>query len=48
MDNADFCVFLFFKFKQASDTPHPRLVVTASSVHDPATPGGDVGSKYVC
>mmetsp|Transcript_5437 Transcript_5437/g.8203 ORF Transcript_5437/g.8203 Transcript_5437/m.8203 type:complete len:310 (+) Transcript_5437:31-960(+) len=28
-----------------SRVENPRLVVTASSVHDPDTPGGDVGSK---
>ncbi|KAG5176667.1 hypothetical protein JKP88DRAFT_334930 [Tribonema minus] len=30
---------------EASGAAEPRLIVTASSVHDPATPGGDVGSK---
>lgn len=28
---------------EKSSLPHPRLVVTASSVHDPDTPGGNVG-----
>lgn len=30
---------------EAGATGEPRLIVTASSVHDPDTPGGNVGSK---
>lgn len=29
---------------EAGKVRQPRIVVTASSVHDPDTPGGDVGS----
>lgn len=30
---------------EAGASGQPRLIVTASSVHDPDTPGGDVGGK---
>eukprot|EP00904_Undaria_pinnatifida_P002452 jgi/Undpi1/12207/HiC_scaffold_5.g01883.m1 len=36
---------LLIKPLEAGATGQPRLVVTASSVHDPDTPGGNVGSK---
>ncbi|CAM9467606.1 unnamed protein product, partial [Phaeothamnion confervicola] len=36
---------LLLKRLEASACLEPRLVVTASSVHDPNTPGGDVGAK---
>ncbi|CAM9268143.1 unnamed protein product [Sphacelaria rigidula] len=36
---------LLFKSLEAGATGEPRLIVTASSVHDPDTPGGNVGSK---
>jgi len=35
---------LLLKNLESSSLPQPRLVVTASSVHDPDQPGGDVGS----
>lgn len=34
-----------YKPLEAGSSGQPRLVVTASSVHDPDTPGGNVGSK---
>jgi len=36
---------LLMKHMEASSLTNPRLVVTASSVHDPDQPGGNVGSK---
>uniref|UniRef100_A0A7S3YA04 protochlorophyllide reductase n=1 Tax=Heterosigma akashiwo TaxID=2829 RepID=A0A7S3YA04_HETAK len=36
---------LLIKNLESSKQANPRLVVTASSVHDPDQPGGDVGSK---